>query len=55
MNEYEARKNAREDVAKAIKDHAHRQGKEISYREAYKKACERGDICDAKKDRRIKE
>lgn len=55
MNEYESRRNAREDVAKAIKDHAYKQGKDISYQDAYKKACERGDVCDAKKDRNIKE
>lgn len=51
----EKRHRAREWQARDLKTHYEKQGKQVSYEQCYREACQRGDRCDAKTDRNIKE
>lgn len=55
MNEYESRKNAREDGVKNLIEHERKLGRELSQRQAELKINERADIIDKKRDWKEKE
>lgn len=55
MNEYEGRRRARENGARAIYDHEKKMGRDPSFDSCQRKMNERADIVDAKRDRNIKE
>jgi hypothetical protein len=55
MNQYEARKRAREDGVKTFIDHERRQGREPTQQAVEKFVHQRADHVDKKRDRNIKD
>lgn len=54
MNNYESRRKARENGARALLEHERKLGRDPSFESCQRRMNERADICDVKKDRGYK-
>ena len=55
LNEYEARRRAREDIAKHAYEHEKKMGRDPSFESVKRHTDERADIQDKRKDRNIRD